>query len=83
MPVLNGFDLIPLIRALPEHKDTPIIIITTEGTMDHVNEAMTLGASDFIVKPFKPLELNNKVAKHIRIAKELKLIKEDFKNLIG
>jgi len=83
MPVLNGFDLIPMIRKLPEHKDTPIIIITTEGTQEHVNEAMTLGASDFIVKPFKPVELNGKVAKHIRIAKELKLIKEDFKNLIG
>jgi len=83
MPVLNGFDLIPMIRALPEHKDTPIIIITTEGTHDHVNEAMTLGASDFIVKPFKPKELNDKVSKHIRIANEVRKIKEDFKNLIG
>ncbi|MCL2443432.1 MAG: response regulator [Treponema sp.] len=81
MPVLNGFDLIPMIRALPDFKDTPIIIITTEGTMEHVNEAMTLGASDFVVKPFKPKELNDKVGKHIRIAKEFKLIKEDFKNL--
>jgi len=83
MPVLNGFDLIPMIRKLPEHKDTPIIIITTEGTQEHVNDAISLGASDFIVKPFKPKELNDKVGKHIRIAKELKLIKEDFKNLIG
>ena len=82
MPVLSGFDLIPMIRALHDHKDTPIIIITTEGTSEHVNEAMTLGASDFIVKPFKPLELNQKVAKHIRIAKELKSIKEDF-NIIS
>ena len=83
MPVLNGFDLIPIIRKLPEHKDTPIIIITTEGTPEHVSEAMNLGASDFIVKPFKPHELNSKVAKHIRIAKELRNIKEDFKNISG
>jgi len=81
MPVLNGFDLIPMIRALPDHKDTPIIIITTEGTLEHVNEAMSRGASDFMVKPFKPKELNDKVGKHIRIANELKKIKEDFKNL--
>jgi len=81
MPVINGFDLIPIIREIPEHKDTPIIIITTEGTQDHVNKAMSIGASDFIVKPFKPKELNDKVAKHIRIAKELKSIKEDFKNI--
>jgi DNA-binding response OmpR family regulator len=83
MPVLSGFDLIPMIRAFPEHKDTPIIIITTEGTQEHVNEAISLGASDFIVKPFKPNELSNKVGKHIRIAKELRLIKDDLKILNG
>jgi len=83
MPVINGFDLIPVIRALPDHKETPIIIITTEGTHDHVNEAMTRGASDFIVKPFKPKELNDKVAKHIRIAQELRKIREDNKKLYG
>jgi two-component system chemotaxis response regulator CheY len=81
MPVLNGFDLIPMIRALPDHKDTPIIIITTEGTKDHVNEALTIGASDFIVKPFKPKELNDKVSKHIRIAREIKSINEDINKL--
>ncbi|MCL2805826.1 MAG: response regulator [Treponema sp.] len=83
MPVLSGFDLIPMIRAMADYKDTPIVIITTEGTLDNVNEAMTLGASDFIIKPFKPKELNDKIAKHIRIAKELRLIKEDFKSLYG
>ncbi|MCL2214979.1 MAG: response regulator, partial [Treponema sp.] len=61
MPVLNGFDLINIIRSLPDHKHTPIIIITTEGTQEHVNEAISLGASDFIVKPFKSKELNDKV----------------------
>ncbi|MDR0465136.1 MAG: response regulator [Treponema sp.] len=81
MPVLNGFDLINIIRSLPDHKYTPIIIITTEGTQEHVNEAISLGASDFIVKPFKSKELNDKVAKHIRIANELKKIREDNEQL--
>jgi len=83
MPVLNGFDLIQMIRSMPEYEDTPIIIITTEGTMDHVNKAMSIGASDFIVKPFKPKELNDKVAKHIRIAKQMLLFKEDLKSNMG
>ena len=81
MPIINGFDLIPIIRELPGHKETPIIIITTEGTQDHVSQAMSIGASDFIVKPFKPKELNDKVAKHIRISKELKKIKEGNRTL--
>jgi len=83
MPVLDGFDLIRMIRAMPEYEDTPIIIITTEGTMDHVNKAISIGASDFIVKPFNPKELNDKVAKHIRIAKQMRLFKEDLKNNYG
>jgi len=83
MPILNGFDLIQMIRAMPEYEDTPIIIITTEGTMDHVNKAVSIGASDFIVKPFKPKELNDKVARHIRIAKQMGLFRDDLKNNMG
>jgi len=71
MPVLNGFDLIPQIRAMPEFAKTPIIIVTTEGTFQNVNEAISLGASDFIVKPFDPKELNFKVERHIRLTKDL------------
>jgi len=83
MPVINGFELIQMIKGMPEHKDTPIIILTTEGTQNCVNEAMSLGASDFMVKPFKPKELNDKVSKHLRISKELKDLKEDNKKLYG
>ena len=65
MPGLNGFDLIPVIRSFEEHKDTPIIFLTSEGTMDHVSAAIMLGACDFIVKPFQADVLYQKVAKHI------------------
>jgi len=66
MPTYNGFELIPMIRELSEHKDTPIIMLTSEGTMTNIKEAISLGACDFIVKPFKDNELNEKVAKHIK-----------------
>jgi len=77
MPVINGFELIPQIRAIHEYKDVPIIIVTTEGTFRNVSEAMTLGASDFIVKPFEPKELNYKIERHIRLTNELKQKKEE------
>ena len=65
MPELNGFDLVPIIRGFKEHKDTPIIFITSLGTTDHVSAALTLGACDFIVKPFQGNILREKIAKHI------------------
>ena len=65
MPVLNGFDLIPVIRSFKEHKDTPIIFLTALGTMDNVSAAYVLGACDFIVKPFQSAVLREKIKKHI------------------
>ena len=72
MPGLSGFELIPMIRALPDYRDIPIIIITTEGTIKNVNEAVLRGASDFIVKPFDPKELNYKIDRQIRLTREIK-----------
>jgi len=65
MPEISGFDLIPVIRGFEEHKDTPIIFLTSEGTVDNVTAAMALGACDFVVKPFKPDVLRGKILKHI------------------
>ena len=70
MPVLNGFDLILMIKAIPIFKDIPIIMLTSEGTLPQLNEAISLGASDFIVKPFNTKELNDKIDKHYRISLE-------------
>ncbi|MCL2231359.1 MAG: response regulator, partial [Treponema sp.] len=79
MPVINGFELIGSIRALPDYKDIPIIIISTEGTFRNVNEAIKLGASDFIVKPFDPKELNYKVDRQIRLTRDLREKEDELK----
>ena len=65
MPELNGFELIPIIRHFKEHKDTPIIFLTSMGTIDHVSAAIMLGACDFLVKPVQPDLIREKVSKHI------------------
>jgi len=65
MPEISGFELVAVIRSFEEHKDTPIIFLTSEGTIDTVTAAFALGACDFIVKPFKPDILHKKIAKHI------------------
>jgi len=65
MPELSGFDLIPIIRGYAEHKDTPIIFLTSEGTIDNLTAAVGLGACDFIVKPFNADVLLERISKHI------------------
>ena len=65
MPHLNGFELIPIIRSFVEHKDTPIIFLTSEGTIKNIAAALALGACDVVEKPFQPDILREKIARHI------------------
>ena len=65
MPKLSGFDLIPVIRKFPEHVKTPIVILTGNGSGECLAAAVSLGVSDFMVKPITPKILREKVAKHM------------------
>lgn len=65
MPGMNGFELMPVIRSFEEHKDTPVIFLTSMGTPYHVNSAASLGARDFIIKPVNEKILLEKIAVHI------------------
>jgi PleD family two-component response regulator len=65
MPQRNGFDLVPIIRSYPEHKDTPIVFLTATGTNASVVTALKLGACDYLVKPIQAKLLRHKVAAHI------------------
>jgi len=66
MPAVSGFELVPIIRGYPEYVDTPIIFLTGEGTVDNLNVAMHLGASDFLVKPIDENLLKEKTEQHLK-----------------
>lgn len=71
MPERTGFELIPIIRGHEEHKTTPVIILTAMGSIDHISASHSLGACDFIVKPFSEDILRKKIARHIKKKKLL------------
>jgi putative two-component system response regulator len=71
MPAMSGFELVPIIRSYPEHKHTPIIFVTADGTVSQISAALNLGACDFIVKPIKEDVLRKKIAQHLANDKEL------------
>jgi CheY-like chemotaxis protein len=70
MPEISGFDLIPIIRSFKEHKDTPVIFLTSEGTLENLSAAVMLGACDFVVKPVTPEILREKIGAHISRKKQ-------------
>lgn len=54
MPVMDGFQMIKIIRSLDGLKDVPVIIITTENSDDMVRRAKGLNVQGWIVKPARP-----------------------------
>lgn len=66
MPEMNGFDFIKYIRKNPHYKEVPIIVLTTEGRDDDKNQAMELGATEYIVKPFQPNQIIQLVQKILK-----------------
>jgi len=61
MPGLSGYDLVPVIRSSELHKKTPIVYLTSDGTIDNLSAAIASGASDFIVKPINEITLREKL----------------------
>ena len=54
MPGMNGIDLVQGLRALPESKFIPILVLTTEAGDEVKQKGKSVGATGWIVKPFNP-----------------------------
>jgi two-component system chemotaxis response regulator CheY len=57
MPNLDGIGLIRAIRATPEYRAIPIVMLTTESQESKKLEGKAAGATGWIVKPFRPEQL--------------------------
>jgi len=64
MPRMDGITLVQRLRALPQFKFTPILVLTTESDAAMKQKGKEAGATGWIVKPFSPeklLDVVNKV----------------------
>lgn len=71
MPVINGFSLCQKIR---EKYTYPIIMLTAKDEEIDKIMGLTLGADDYVVKPFRPLELMARVKAQLRRYKKFTLV---------
>jgi CheY-like chemotaxis protein len=62
MPRLSGLDVLARMRADPRWKQVPCIILTAAGQEQHHQQALALGANDFLTKPFSPKKLYARAA---------------------
>ncbi len=67
MPVMDGLKLVKRIRADAQHAQTPIIVITTEGSTEDRQRAMALGANAYITKPIQAPQVIQKVKELLKL----------------
>lgn len=63
MPEMNGLEFVTELRATPEYESLPVLMVTTRGMKDDVLQAVQAGVNNYIVKPFTPETLEQKIQK--------------------
>jgi two-component system chemotaxis response regulator CheY len=61
MPVMDGIEFIKKLPEVPNAKDVPVVMITTEGSESQVVLALSFGARGYIRKPFTPDQVKDHV----------------------
>ena len=62
MPNMDGIQLLSELKSNPEYSQVPVIMITTEGGEAKVMEAVQLGASGYVRKPFTADQIKEKLS---------------------
>ncbi len=61
MPVMDGLTFVKKIRSNSKYDNTPIIMVTTEAAKEDIILALQSGVNNYIVKPFTPDVLKDKI----------------------
>jgi len=67
MPEMNGFDTIVLLKEKEEYSDIPVIFLTAKSDTVSELEGLSLGAVDYVTKPFSPPLLLKRIELHLLV----------------
>lgn len=76
LPEMSGIDILKSIRSKPDIKAIPVILLTAKGEEEDKIKGLSVGADDYVTKPFSIPELMARVRTNLRRAPELLMIKE-------
>ena len=67
MPRLDGIGACSIIKADPDNRDIPVIMVTARWQTPDQEYAREMGANGYIVKPFRPKQLLETVSNHLKV----------------
>lgn len=65
MPQMDGFEVLERLKGNPDTAGIPVIMLTARKSREDMEKARNLGAVEYITKPFKAVEVVDKVLRHI------------------
>ncbi len=74
MPVMNGYEFLDAVQALPKFSGIPIIVMTQHEGEETELTALTLGASDFLTKPYRPTIIRQRIANMIKLRESASVV---------
>ena len=74
MPTMNGYEACEKIKEDPDKKDIPIIFLSAKNEIDDIVKGLSLGAVDFVSKPFNSIELLQRVRTQLEIKRSKDVI---------
>jgi putative two-component system response regulator len=81
MPEMNGYEVIKKLKANEKTADVPVIFLTSKSDPGSELEGLSMGAIDYISKPFSPPLLEKRIENHLLMAEQKKKLREYNENL--
>lgn len=81
MPRMDGYEIIKKLKANPDTEDIPVIFLTSKSDPGSELEGISLGAIDYIAKPFSAPILLKRIENHLLITSQRKKLKRYNQNL--
>ena len=76
MPGMSGYEAIKILKSDPKTRDIPVIFLTAKTESDDELEGLSLGAIDYIIKPFQPPLLLKRLEVHLLVAYQRKILEK-------
>jgi len=81
MPVMDGYEVIRKLKREKETKEIPVVFLTSHNDPGNELDALSMGAIDYITKPFSPLLLVQRIENHLSVTSQKKELVQSNKVL--
>jgi len=81
MPEMNGYEAIKILKSNQKTKTIPVIFLTGKTETDDELEGLSLGAIDYITKPFQPVLLLKRIEVHLLVEKQRRIMEKQTEEL--